>query len=293
MVLHTQSWSLFFLFGMLASCGSTPVAPKAEHEARLLSPIPACATVLPSPGPGVQVALRDEYWKLVFPSFDEANGNLPPDASTCTGAKVLEDAAFADTTVEPKLTDGEITLGGGADGIKAVWLRSHATSDGQQAGAIALVRLSGEFAYVIAVGSHRGRADARLSMERLGTEVVLLVRDEGCKKREPDMPCESLLTVYLARQGRLLRGTRVMIEQIAYGDGVSFGEVGEVFHLIASPSFVKDELRVVEHVSVRDRFEKVTRWAELERVFIVMGDVLEPSDAPLWSRVVRPKQVSR
>jgi len=37
----------------------------------------------------------------------------------------------------------------------------------------------------------------------------------------------------------------------------------------------------------------VTRWAELERVFIVMGDVLEPSDAPLWSRVVRPKQVSR
>jgi hypothetical protein len=52
-------------------------------------------------------------------------------------------------------------------------------------------------------------------------------------------------------------------------------------------------MRVVEHVRVRDRLDRVTRWAELERVFLVIGDVLEPSDVPLWSRVARPRQVRR
>mgnify|MGYP001040837492 CR=1 FL=1 len=64
--------------GSLASCGSATVEPKVEHEARLLSPIPACAAVLPSPAPGVQVALRKEYWTIVFPAFDAAQGRLPP-----------------------------------------------------------------------------------------------------------------------------------------------------------------------------------------------------------------------
>ncbi len=281
------------LCGLISACGSAPVEPKAEHEARQLSPIPACATVLPSSSPGVQVSLRDEYWKLVFPAFEEAKGQLPADALACTGANVLEADAFSGATKAPRLTDADISLGGGADGIKAVWLRSHKTSGQEAAGAIALVRVKDEFAYVIAVGAHRGRADARLSLDRLGSELVLLVRDEGCRQRKPGTPCQSLLTVYLVRQGRLVQGARLALEEVAYGDGQTLGEEGQVFHLTASPSFVKDEMRVVEHVRVRDRLDRVTRWAELERVFLVMGDVLEPSDVPLWSRVARPRQVRR
>lgn len=298
MGLRTHLLSVSLLAGLALTapaCGGAPVEPpRAEHEARQLAPIPACATVLPSAGPaGMQVALRDEYWKLVFPAFDEERKQLPPDALACTGARVLDDPAFARVTAAPKLTDGEITLGGGADGIKAVWLRSHPLSDSEVAGTLALVRQQDEFAYVVAVGSHRGRNDARISLDRLGSEVLLLVRDEGCKTREPDQGCQSLLTVYLVRQGRLLEGVRLVLEQVAIGDGKTLGEVGEQFHLTASPSFVKDELRVVEHVSVRNRLGRETRWAELERVFIVMGNAFEPSDTPLWPRIARPKQASR
>jgi len=292
---HLSSFCLIAVVsGAVVSCGATPVEPKAEHEARMLAPIPACATVLPTSGPsGMQVALRDEYWKLVFPSFDDQRGKLPPDALTCTGVDVLEDATFARATVAAKVTDDQITLGGGADGVKAVWLRSHPVSENEVAGTLALVQQKDEFVYVVAVGSHRGRPNARISLDRLGSEVLLLVRDEGCKGRQPDDACESLLTVYLARQGRLVKGASIALEQVAFGDGETFGERGEQFHLTSSPSFVKDELRVVEHVSVSNRLGRETRWAELERVFVIMGDVFEPSDTPLWSKVVRPKHVSR
>jgi len=177
--------------GSLASCGSATVEPKVEHEARLLSPIPACAAVLPSPAPGVQVALRKEYWTIVFPAFDAAQGRLPADALACTGAALLQDGAFSESRVVDRLTDEQITMGGGADGIKAVWLRSHLISENGAAGALALVRTKGEFAYVIAVGVHRGRIDARLSLDRLGSDIVLLVREEGCKgdKRGPVKAC--------------------------------------------------------------------------------------------------------
>jgi len=38
---------------------------------------------------------------------------------------------------------------------------------------------------------------------------------------------------------------------------------------------------------VLDRLGRVVRWAELERVFIEVGDVLEPSDDPLWTQMTR------
>lgn len=280
---------------ILGSCGGTPIdPPKAEHEARQLSPVPACATVLPAAGPqGMRASLHDEYWKLVYPAFDDHRKRLPPDALACTGDPVLRTEAFRGGSVITKLTEGEITYGGGADGIKLVWLRSHSVADDQVAGAVALVRLHDEFAYVVAVGAHRGRPDARISMDRLGSELVLLVRDEGCRGRKPGQPCRSLLTVYLVRQGRLVQGAIVALEQVAIGDGEWLGEPGMTFHLTAAPSFVNDELRVVEHVSVKNRVGREVRWAEQQRVFVVMGDVLEPSDTPLWSRVVQPRDAKR
>jgi hypothetical protein len=98
------------------------------------------------------------------------------------------------------------------------------------------------------------------------------------------------LTVFLVRQGRLLQGARVVTEEVALGDGVALGDVGRVYHLTASPAFVRDEMRVVEHIRVHDALDRTTRWAELERVFLVIGDALEPSDAPLWSRVVQSRE---
>ena len=272
-------------------CASSPPPPsKAEHEARMLAPIPACAVVLPNAGPsGARTSLRDEYWQLVFPAFDDSRGRLPGDALACTGRALLRESTFAGATLQSKLNAEQITLGGGADGIKAVWLRSHDAEDQSVAGAIALVRVQDDFAYVVAVGAHRGRSSARLSIDRIGDELLLLVRDESCRGRAPDDACESLLTVYLVRQGNLVEGVKLDIEKVAYGAGNESASRGPLeFHLTSSPSFVKDTMRVVEHVSVRDRLGRELRWAELERVFVVLDDRFEASEDALWSRMAPP-----
>lgn len=247
----------------------------------------------PTPA-GVSLSLRDEYWRIVYPGFDDKRHALPPDALTCTGRALLREPAFHDTQIGRDLTDAQITRGGGADGIKAVWLRSHQAADGKVAGAVALVRVRGDLAYVVGVGAYRGSDKARLSIDRMGDELVLLVLDDGCTNAAPDKACVSTQSVFLVRQGRLVEAARLALEQVDFDVGTEPVAVGRLrYHLTASPSFVKDTLHVVEHVSVQDASGRELRWAEVERVFQVLGDTLEPSDQPLWSRLFRPETASR
>jgi len=113
----------FIMFHLLCltlavSCGTAPAEPRAEHEARRLSPIPACAVVLPPHDPDQpQTIPLQKYWKLVFPAYREATFELHADAHACTGAAVFQDECFTGATLLTRITDEEITFGGGADGM--------------------------------------------------------------------------------------------------------------------------------------------------------------------------------
>jgi hypothetical protein len=234
-------------------------------------------------------SLRDEYWKIVYPGFDDKNHRLQPDSLSCTERSLLREPEFAGMTPVDRADDTMITVGGGADGIRAVWLRSHRGADGTQAGALALVRAKDDLATVFAVGTYKGRVGARLSLERLDSELVLLVHDDGCTGKARTDKCDSMLTVFLPRQGRLLLATSVALERVDFDVDSEPPLRGKFeYHLTASPVFSKGVLRVVEHVTVRDQRAKEVRWAEQERVYRIDVDRLEPAEEPLWARMFRP-----
>jgi hypothetical protein len=282
----------------LGACSSTqPRVAKQEDSARLLAPVPACVTTLPGRGSapaGMSRSLRDEYWKIVFPAFEEQTHRLPSDTLTCTGRAILHEPAFQGATAVQQADANAITLGGGADGIKAAWLRSHVFGDGTTAGALALVRARDDSATVIAVGAYRGRQSARLSLERLGAELLLLVQDDGCVARTSTERCDSTLTIYLVRQGALAEAARVTLEQIDFDTDSEPPNRGRFrYHLTTSPSFEKSSFRLIEHVSVTDPTGREIRWAELERDRQIADDRLHPSDVPLWARMYRSRADSQ
>jgi hypothetical protein len=279
------------------ACASDPPRPRIEDQARLLAPIPACMASLPgarTAPAGMTRSLRNEYWAIVYPAYDDANHKLRPGALSCTGRSLQGEPEFAGTTPVDRPDERLITIGGGADGIRAVWLRSHRAPDGTEAGAIALVRAKDDAATVIAIGAHAGRPGARLSLERLDTELVLLVHDDGCTGKPASERCDTLLTVYLPRQGRLLPAARVVLEKVEFDVDSEPPLRGRFqYHLSTSPVFSKGVLRVVEHVSVRDQGGREVRWAEQERVYRVDVDRLEPGEEPLWARMYRPASAKR
>lgn len=243
---------------------------------------------------GMSQSLRGEYWKLVFPGYDESRGVLPHDSLTCTGSSLWKQPGFSGTLPFDRVGENDITIGGGADGIRAVWLRSHKAEDGSFAGALALVRAKGELASVFAVGASRARPKARLSLERIGTELVLLLDDDGCTGKPSSEPCDHVLKIHLVRQGRLVEAARVMLEQVDFDNDSEPPSRGRFrYHLMASPSFVQGLMRLSERVSVRDSTGREVRWAELDRVFRVEGDRLAPGDDPLWDRVYKSALAAR
>ena len=84
----------------------------------------------------------DQYLKLVFPSYEAPNHNLPDGARVCTGEPIFDDTAFAGTkrrAFESEDTP-DLVFGGGANRIKVLWIKSHVRPDGDVVGALALVR---------------------------------------------------------------------------------------------------------------------------------------------------------
>src|SRR5215471_4368424 len=219
----------FYALAALAplACGSAAKEPHYENEARLLAPVPACITRLPTrkTKTGYARALNEPtYWKLVFPSFDAEKISLPENAIPCTGRNVFADPAFTGGEWIRKyplaVEEGEILMGSGGDRIKVLWLRTHRFADGTEAGPLAMVRAKDDTAEVYAVGVYRGLTKRPyFQLERIGPEVVATVSDEGCTGNMKVEPCRNQVSVYLPRRGELVRLTTFAAERRDYVDG--------------------------------------------------------------------------
>jgi hypothetical protein len=259
-----------------------------------MTPVPACITPLAARTHGAGQTMRnltdDQYWQLVFPSYDPQNHRLPVDATTCTGGKVFEDPVFAGGTTRGSpitVQDDDIAYGNGGNRVRIVWLKTHRWPDGSEAGALALVRAKEDFAEVYAVGAYR-RSNGQLTLqaERVGTEVLASATDDGCQGQAKTAPCETNVALFLPKFGHLARVATITTEKRAYAVGGELGVIGQVqYELTASPQFTQNGIRLFEQVKATDPAGRVVHKTELERTFVLQDGTLHQGADSLWGRV--------
>jgi hypothetical protein len=275
----------------LAACAETPPERvRTEDEARLVAPLPACVVQAASrPGKsGVAVSLKEEgYWRLVYPSWD---GSKEPAGRACTGADVAKDPLLAGgAPLRDKVEEGDVQLAAGGDRLRAAWLRSMKFEDGTVGGAFALVRASASGVELFAVGVYRGHPEkVRITIERLGPEVVVVATDDGCTGRAAGAPCDATTSVFLPREGELKRVAKFAVERVAYKVDSEPGIRGRFeYRLSSAPQYIVGGIALQEQVVVKDELAREVRRAELNRSFTFGpgGDNMVASDDSLWTRI--------
>jgi hypothetical protein len=276
---------------VVAACASPQPRPKLEEQVRKVAPIPACVSRLEGRGlsPGVARGLTtDQYWKLLFPSYDESARRLPPRAVACTGDDVLGDPLLTGATARPP-SEVEPLFGSGGDRLKVVWLRTHVFADGTTGGPIALVRALGDDAELYAVGVVRAHPErVRLGVERIGGELLVTVHEDSCAGRAAGTACETRLRLLSPHRGNLHAVASIALERVELATGTEPGVPGRVeYHLTTTPKYMPNGLRLVEQVRVTDLAGRPLRKAELERLLTPRGaKPMAESEEALWGRVV-------
>lgn len=268
------------LLAFALGCSASPPRVAVEDEARAAAPIPACVLHLPprkAEAKGVARTIREEqYWQLVFPSFDIENSTLPDGAVDCVGVDVMRNPVFqgAKPTRTPlKVQEGDIVQAGGADRLKVVWLRSHVADGGAFAGTLALARTMESEAEVYGIGAFRGVPGAtRFGIERIGSEVLVTAVQDECRGRKPGGSCESRIIVNLLFSGRLVPVTEIVSERVVYASDTEPGFPGKVeYHLTSGVEYSAKGIRVLEQIRVNDANGAPLRKAELDRMLVLDG----------------------
>jgi hypothetical protein len=274
---------------VLAACAEPTERPRTEDEARLVAPLPACVVQASTRSKsGVAVSLKEEgYWRLVYPAWD---GKAEPHVHACTGADLAKDPLLAGgAPLHDKVEEGDVQLAGGGDRLRAAWLRSVKFEDGTVGGAFALVRASAAAVELFAVGTYRGHPEkVRISIERLGPEVIVVATDDGCTGRAAGAPCDATSQVFLPREGELKRVAKFAIERVAYKVDSEPGIRGRFeYRLSSAPSYLVGGIALQEQVTVKDDLARDVRKAELNRSFTFGpgGDNMVASDDSLWTRI--------
>lgn len=282
---------------VLACSGAEQPRPRTEDEARRAAPVPACVLHLParkSSGGAVRSLREPEYWKLVYPDFDEQAWTIPTDPHVCTGQRLLAAPELHGAKpVRQKLEEGDALLGAGADRLKVVWLRSHQTDDGKTAGALALARGLETNAEAYAVGVFKGHpAKTRLGIERIGPEVVVTAIEDTCTGRAPQSACEQTLHAFLAWRGQLAKIAEITTEKVAYAIDSEPGIPGRIeYHLTTAVEFSPQGVRVLEQVRARTGDGKELRKVELDRMMVLdRGNPMKTTAEPLWPKIFPTKK---
>lgn len=277
----------------LSACSETTRPPRIEDAPRAMAPVPACLQPLAAKvrAAGTLRNLREEeYWKLVFPSYDASHHELDPSAAACTGTAIFADPVFAGgaTRGTPmKIEDGDILYGNGGDHVRIVWMRTHRWQDGSEAGPIALVRARDDFAEVYAVGVFkRAATQSAFQAERLGEEFLVSATDDGCEGLAPTKECVTKLTLLLPRFGRLVQVAAIDTEKRAYATGGEPGVQGPVeYRLTTSPQYGVGGVKLFEEVQATDSAGRLVRSTELERMLVLRDGKMEPTGEGIWDRV--------
>lgn len=270
-----------------------PTVSRSPDPTRTLGPVPACVVNLPpsasKSGFSRQIP-EDQYFGLVVPSWKE--GPNRPDAETlaCNGEAIFGSEAMAGATFDASAFEqGRVTYGGGANGLKVVWLRTHTYEGGEAAGPLSLVRVVDDHAEVYGVTAFRGSAEkTRFDLERLGGEVAVTAVSDGCEGTTGE--CDTMLDVFRPVHGRLDRMTSIGLKRVRHAEGLEPGIDGPLkISFSSSPDYKPEGIFVIEEVSFEDQTGRKLRRAQLERAFLLRGPKLEETSESLWVRLYQSR----
>jgi hypothetical protein len=276
------------LVGGLLGCQASVQSAKTEDEARLMIPVPICVKRLPrGTTPGAVVSLSpDEYWPILLPSFDRNARTVDPNAPDCSGRLSLSNLSPQGTStlrVDPE----KVTVAPGADGMKIVWLESHALGEDSYEGLVALTRQRESYMEVYAVGVHRGRPDGtRFTLQRMGPRLVVESVQEDCTGSGGERRCRAVTSVYLVGTGSLRPAATYPIEQNARSVARSGNEPLD-FRFSASADYKDTAIELTEHLSVSAKGQGELRTSDLQRAFRLEGGQLVASGESLWTKTLR------
>ena len=286
-----QALCAVFLLPGVAAC-ATPAESVSSDPSRRAAPLPACVLRLPpQKDTAFMRQLSDEqYWKLVFPRYDELLGVLPETALTCTGQSVFKEPAFEGSSPRSapiRPATGDLVFGGGANRIKVVWLKTHIRPDGDAVGVLAIVRTIDDYAEVYAVGAYRGNPkQSRFGLERMGSELLVTALDDRCTGRNPSDPCDTTLMAYLPWSGVLKELAQIPLQRVRFATDSEPGASGKIeYTLVTSPSFKADGIELLEQVSAKDADGHELRKAEHQRTLAWTHDRIAATDSSIWDRV--------
>ena len=273
---------------LLGGCKKNVLSSKTEDDARLMIPVPICVKRLPRAStPGAVVSLSsEEYWALLLPSYDSGARTVDPGALDCSGRQSLARLSPPETKrirVDPE----KVTLAGGADGMKLVWLQSHPLSDGVFEGLMAITRQRESYMEVYAVGIHRGLpAGTRFTLQRMGPRLVVEAVQETCTGKGGDRRCNASTSVYLMTTGALRHSANFPIEQVVRVPGRDdYGSVE--YRFSASAEYRDTSIELNEHLSVTAQGQGETRSSDLQRALRLQNGQLLASGESLWTKTQR------
>lgn len=289
---------MLFCAGAFAACSDTIPRSLDGDLTRSVAPVPACVMRLPPQGKSSSVnrSLKEEqFWKLVFPAFDERRQELPENSKDCAGNAVYSAEALQGGRALRgwpfRIKEGDVVFGAGGSRLRLVWLRTQAFPDGTAGGALALVRTLPDHAEAYGVGVYRGPPEnSKLRIERMGSEVIPTVQAEGCLEPKSQTPCETTLSIFLPRKGELKLAAKVPLDRVGIARNAEPGMGGPIiYRLTSSPTFEEGRIRVLEQVAAEDSMGRQLRRAELERVYTLTDSELVESEPSLWARVFEPE----
>jgi hypothetical protein len=274
--------ALFALL-ILIACSAPPPPARPANLARQLVPVPICLSPLGNTPAGASTTPQPaDYWPLLWPHFDPRSGQLDPLDRDCSGRQAL--AAWAGTTNSLRPRTAEALISKGADDLEVIWLPILLDAAPDGTGLIALGRRRERRLEVYAIGVHGGDPErTHLAWQRLGPRLLVSAL-EGCAAA-PTATCESSVSLYLARHGRLAALGSVVLERTALGAPSSRGAEPLEYHFQTTLLYRPDGIHLQEHLAVRDRVRGEVRRSDLERILVLRKDQLVQSEPSLWQQI--------
>ena len=278
-------------------CASAVESSKMEDRARRTVPVPICIQPLQRSTSGVSKIEPQDYWKMVLPGFDAGTSSVDSGSNDCAGRPAFAESDLLSaegprTGSLPAKPDHAVVTPG-PDGFRIVWLRTFEFADGSSSGPLGLVRSREGYAEVYGTGSFRGKLKTtRLSLERMGSRILVTATDEGCAEPKPGQPCETAFTVFVLGSGRLNRAASLPLDRVDYRPFPGLPGLAK-YKLTATPVFQEKGLRVVEQVLVQDANQGTVRKSDLERLFtLAPNGQLESRVPSLWTQVADETRAS-